>query len=102
MALERRNIDRPAGLIHVRRTVSDREVVELAKTSRSRRQVPLSRRGVAALDRLPARFNPPLLLAAPGGGLVNLDNFRRRYRATAFRGNRNPGDTKTPGRRGFH
>jgi integrase len=78
MALERRDIDRTAGLIHVRRTVSDGQVVELGKTSRSRRQVPLSRRGVAALDRSPARFNPPLLFAAPEGGLLNLDNFRRR------------------------
>jgi integrase len=54
MALERRDIDRPAGPIHVRHTVSDGHVVELAKTSRSRRQVPLSRRAVAALDWLPA------------------------------------------------
>jgi integrase len=65
MALERRDVDRGAGLIHVRRTVSDGQVVELAKTSRSRRQVPLSRRGVAAVDRLPARFDPPLMFAAP-------------------------------------
>jgi integrase len=78
MALERRDVDRAAGLIHVRRTVSDGQVVELGKTSRSRRQVPLSRRGIAALDRLPLRFNPPLLFAAPKGGLLNLDNFRRR------------------------
>jgi integrase len=77
MALERRDVDRAAGLIHVRRTVSDGQVVELGKTSRSRRQVPLSRRGIAALDRLPLRFNPPLLFAAPKGGLLNLDNFRR-------------------------
>ena len=42
MALDRRDIERGAGLIHVRRTVSDGQVVELAKTSRSRRQVPLS------------------------------------------------------------
>jgi integrase len=78
MALERRDVDRAAGLIHVRRTVSDGQVVELGKTSRSRRQVPLSRRGVAALDRLPARLDPPLLFTAPEGGLLNLDNFRRR------------------------
>jgi len=78
MALERRDVDRGAGLIHVRRTVSDGQVVELGKTSRSRRQVPLSRRAGAALERLPARLDPPLLFTAPEGGLVNLDNFRRR------------------------
>ena len=78
MALERRDVDRAAGLIHVRRTVSDGEVVELGKTSRSRRQVPLSRRAVAALDRLAARLDRPLLFSAPEGGLLNLDNFRRR------------------------
>jgi integrase len=78
-ALERRDLDRAAGLIHVRRTVSDGQVVvELAKTSRSRSQVTLSRRALAALDRLPARLDPPLLFAAPAGGLLNLDNFRRR------------------------
>jgi integrase len=84
MALERRDIDRTGGLIHVRRTVSDGQVVELGKTSRSRRQVPLSRRAVAAFERLPARFDPPLLFAAPEGGLLNLDNFRRREWDTAI------------------
>ena len=38
----------------------------------------------AALDRLPARFNPPLLFAAPVGGLLTLDNFRRREWDTAI------------------
>jgi integrase len=78
MALERRHVDRRAGVVNVHQTVSDGEIVELGKTTRSRRQVPLSRRAVAALDRLPLRFDPPLLFAAPEGGLVNLDNFRRR------------------------
>ena len=78
MALERRDVDRGAGLIHVRRTVSDGQMVELGKTSRSRRQVPLSRRALRAFDALPARLDSPLLFTAPEGGLVNLDNFRSR------------------------
>jgi integrase len=84
MALERRDVDRTGGLIHVRRTVSDGQIVELGKTSRSRRQVPLSRRAVVALDRLPSRLDPPLLFAGPEGGLLNLDNFRRREWDTAI------------------
>lgn len=49
-ALERRDVDRPAGVLTVRRTVSDGIVAELGKTSSSRRQVPLSRRAPVALD----------------------------------------------------
>lgn len=83
-ALERRDVDRAAGVLSVRRTVSDGEVVELGKTSGSRRQVPLSRRAIAALDALPPRLDVPLLFPAPAGGLVNLDNFRRREWAPAI------------------
>jgi integrase len=77
-ALERRDVDRRAGVLHVRRTVSSGEIVELAKTSASRRQVPLTPRALAALDELPARLSTPLLLPAPAGGLINLNNWRRR------------------------
>ncbi|MGH3006527.1 MAG: tyrosine-type recombinase/integrase [Gaiellaceae bacterium] len=82
-ALERRDVDRAAGVAAVRRTVSDGEVVELGKTSASRRQVPLSRRALAALEGLPPRLDTPLLFPAPAGGLLNLDNFRRREWAPA-------------------
>ncbi len=53
-ALERRDIDRRAGILTVRRTVSSGEVVELTKTERSRRQVPLSSRALSALDTVKA------------------------------------------------
>jgi integrase len=83
-ALERRDIDRGAGVVHVRRTVSSGEVLELAKTSASRRQVPLSPRALAALDAMPPRLDTPRLFPAPAGGLLNIDNFRRREWAPAI------------------
>jgi integrase len=58
--------------------VSSGEVVDLGKTTRSRRQVPLSRRALDSLDALPPRLDTPLLFPAPRGGLLGLDNWRRR------------------------
>lgn len=77
-ALERRDIDRRDGVLSVRRTVSSDEVVELGKTSRSRRQVPLSPRALAALDALPPRLDTPLLFPAPEGGVLHTNNFAHR------------------------
>src|SRR5829696_2490831 len=77
-ALERRDIDRRAGALTVARTVSSGEVVQLGKTTRSRRQVPLSRRALAALDAIPPRLDTPLIFPASRGGVLNVDNFRRR------------------------
>ena len=77
-ALERRDIDKRAGVLNVRRTISSGEVVELAKTSASRRQVPLSPRALEALEQLPPRLDTPLLFPAPLGGVLSLDNWRRR------------------------
>jgi integrase len=83
-ALERRDIDRHARVLSVRRTVSGGEVVELGKTSGSRRQVPLARRALDALDAIPPRLDTPLIFPAPAGGLLNLDNWRRRVWAPAI------------------
>ena len=82
-ALERRDVDRRAGFLTVRATVSDREIVEMAKTTGSRRQVPLTRRALDALDAIPPRLDTPLIFPAPHGGVLNLDNWRRRTWAPA-------------------
>jgi integrase len=50
-ALERRDIDRRGAIVNVRRTVSDGEVLDLGKTSKSRRQVALSRRATCELHK---------------------------------------------------
>ena len=78
-ALERRDVDRREGALNVRRTVSGGEVVELGKTGCSRRQVPLTRRALDALDALPARLDTPVLFPAPRGGALDLDHFRYRH-----------------------
>jgi integrase len=82
--LERREIDRTGGVLSVRRTISSGEVVELAKTGRSRRQVPLSERALAALAEVPPRLDSPYVFAARQGGPFDLRNFRRREWAPAI------------------
>lgn len=82
-ALERRDIDARARVVSVLRTVSDGDVVELGKTSGARRQVPLSRRAMGVVDALAPRLDTPLLFPGPAGGVMNLDNWRRREWASA-------------------
>ena len=84
----RRDIDRRAGVVRVTRTVTGGkskrdplQIVELAKTDKSRREVPLTPRAVSALDSAPPRIG--LLFPAPAGGILNLDNWRRRSWAPA-------------------
>jgi integrase len=65
-ALERRDIDRAAGLLTIRRTVSSGEVVELGKTAGARRQVPLSA-GQGGARRSPSSARYPAPLLGPSG-----------------------------------
>jgi integrase len=66
--LERRDVDRARRVLTVRGT----------KTTGSHREVPLTRRALNAIDRIPVQIATRLLFTAPEGGPLNLNNFRRR------------------------
>jgi integrase len=83
-ALTRSDIDKKTRIVSVHRTISDGEILQLGKTARSRRQVPLTRRALAALDAMAPRLDTPLLFPAVKGGPLHLDNFRRREWAPAI------------------
>lgn len=76
-ALEQRDVDRAAGVVYVRRAFAYGRLTE-PKTRRSRRAVPLQAVALEALDRLPGSARP-LLFPAPGGGYIDLRNFRPRH-----------------------
>ena len=77
-------MDRAAGIVFVRRTLSSGDLVELTKTKRSRRQVPLSARAEEALDALPPRVDTPQLFPSPRGKPMDHNRFRSREWAPAI------------------
>lgn len=88
IALERRDVDVDARLLHVRRVWNEAGLVELgaegAKTWRQRRSVPLRHVVLDALDRMPRRIDTPLLFPSKrpnknGGRHLNLTGFRQNF-----------------------
>jgi len=77
LALERRGVDREAGVIHVRRVYTDGQVKLYGKQTRSLRAVPLPAMAAAALVELPPRVDTPLLFPGKRGGHLNVHNWRR-------------------------
>lgn len=78
MGLERRDVDKTAGIVTVRRTVVDGVVKPYGKTDRSLRAVPLPLRAAESLEDLPARLDTRLLFPAVRGGPIALQPWRWR------------------------
>jgi integrase len=80
-ALERRDIDRAAGVVYVRRAYANGRLKH-TKTRLSTRAVPLQAIALEALDRLPRSENP-ILFPNSRGGHIDFRSFGRRHRKPA-------------------
>jgi hypothetical protein len=77
--LERRDIDRKARTVHVRRVYVRGELREYGKHDKRLRAVPLRARALQALDAIPARLDTPLLFPGERRRFLDLHNWRARH-----------------------
>ena len=78
MAFEKRDIDREARVVYVRRALRNGRL-KSTKTEGSMRAVPLQAVALAALDQHGAERESQVLFPSLRGGYFDLHNFRNRY-----------------------
>jgi integrase len=83
--LHRGDVDRNAGILHVRRRYTGGVLKEGGKTAGSVRTVPLRKVVLDALDTRAARIDTPILFPAPRGGYIDIEKFRYREWTPAVR-----------------
>lgn len=85
LGLERRDIDREARLLYVRRVLVDGKLRHYGKTHHSLRAVPLVQPALDALAAHPVRIDTPTLFTTKDGTLIDLHRFRSRHWTPALR-----------------
>ena len=83
--LRRADVDRTAGVLHVRRRCTGGTVKDGGKTDASVRTIPLRRLVLDAIEAMPARIDTPVLFSAPRGGYIDGERFREREWSPALR-----------------
>ena len=78
LALERRDVDREARVVYVRRAFTNGRLKH-TKTESSVRAVPLQAIALAALEELPRDSQSRLFFPSPRSGYLDLRNFRNRH-----------------------
>jgi integrase len=79
-ALERRDVDRQANVLHVCRRFTGGVLKEGGKTDGSVRAVPLRKLVLAALDAMPPRIDSPILFPARDGLWLVVELGEQRFR----------------------
>ena len=83
LALDWQHVDLDAKAVAIHRAFAKGRLKTYSKTARSRRRVPLRAKVVEAIEQLPKREG--ILFPAPNGGRIDINNWRSREWAPAFK-----------------